>query len=212
MALLLAACGGGGDGESPTVEGTREARTIRSVITRTDYPLAIYLPPASAGPREDLPVIDVLDGESWFETVVGLAESTRTRIIIVGIGTAGQRGRDFVPGNSFTPNGGGNAAYLNFIRQELIPYVQNNLGGHPEQSAQAQAWERDYAAAHRNLPVRLHVSYATQGNFRANEDYAAAIAQDNFADLDLVSRPFSGTHNSIVPHVLNDVLGFAFVR
>lgn len=251
FAVLLAGCGGGGDGDTPTMEGTREARIIRSAITRTDYPLSIYLPPASAGPRSDLPVIYVLDGESWFDALVGIAESTRRRVIIVGIGTSGQRGRDFVPGNSCTPAGGGHVAYFNFIRQELIPHVQATWGGHSQRralfghshggsfvlyamfsevpgqhtfksylasdssiscmSATAYAWERDYAAAYSNLPVRLHLSYATQGNFTANQDYAAAIARRNYADLAFVSQAYSGTHNSIVPQVLTDVMGFAFV-
>jgi enterochelin esterase-like enzyme len=249
-AVLLAGCGGGGDDGASPMEGSRESRIIRSSLTRTDYALNIYLPPASAGPRSDLPVIYVLDGESWFETLVGIAESTRQRVIIVAIGTSGQRGRDFVPANSCTPNGGGHVAYFNFIRQELIPHVQATVGGHPERRAlfghshggsfvlyavfseapgqhsfkaylasdssiscmttTANAWERDYANAYSELPVRLHQSYATQGNYTANVDYAAAIAQRNYADLTFVARSYSGTHNGIVPQVLTDTLGFAF--
>lgn len=250
LAILLAGCGGGGDDDVPTMEGSREARTIRSSVTRTDYPLNIYLPPASAGPRSGLPVLYVLDGESWFDTLVGMVESTRQRVIIVGIGTAGQRARDFVPGNSCTSTGGGNAAYFDFIRQELIPYVESSFGGHPNQralfghshggsfvlyamfsqapgqhsfkaylasdssiscmSTTAYAWERDYAAAHGNLPVRLHLSYATQGNYTSNLDYAAAITQRNYANLAFVGQYYSGTHNGIVPQVLTDTLEFAF--
>ncbi|WP_439519377.1 alpha/beta hydrolase [Hydrogenophaga sp.] len=250
--FLLAGCGGGGgDGDAPAREGSLESRIIRSSATRTDYPLNIYLPPASAGPLSGLPVLYVLDGESWFDTLVGMAESTRQRVIIVGIGTAGQRARDFVPGNSCTPNGGGNAAYFNFIRQELIPYVEGNFGGDPDQralfghshggsfvlyamfsqtpgqhsfkaylasessiscmSTTAFAWERDYAAAQSALPVRLHLSYASQGNYTSNLDYAAAITQRNYAHLVFVGRSYSGTHNGIVPQVLTDALGFAFV-
>lgn len=249
-AVLLAGCGGGGDDGASPMEGSRESRVIRSSLTGTDYPLNIYLPPASAGPRSDLPVIYVLDGESWFEMLVGIAESTRQRVIIVGVGTSGQRGRDFVPANSCTPNGGGHVAYFNFIRQELIPHVQATAGGHPERralfghshggsfvlyamfsqapgqhsfkaylasdssiscmSTTAQAWEQDYANAYSTLPVRVHLSYATQGNQTANADYAAALTRRNHAGLSLVARSYSGTHNDIVPQVLTDTLGFAF--
>lgn len=250
-ASVLAACGGGGDDAGPTMEGSRQSATIRSSGTGTTYPLNIYLPPASAGPRSDLPVMYVLDGESWFDTLVAIAESTRQRVIIVGVGTSGQRARDFVPVNSCTPTGGGHVAYFDFIRQELIPYVESTVGGHPARRAlfghshggsfvlyamfsqapgqhsfktylasdssiscmptTASGWESDYAAAYSTLPVRLHLSYASQGNYNPNVDYAAAIAQNNFANLVMVAKAYSGTHSGIVPQVLADVMGFAFL-
>jgi hypothetical protein len=137
VGMALAGCGGGSSSTDAGqgMEGTRDVRSIRSRINNTDYSLSIYLPPASAGPRSLLPIVYVLDGESWFETLVSVAESTRNRLIIVGINSAGQRGRDFVPQNSCTPNGGGHALYFNFIRQELLPYVEGNIGGNPSQRA-----------------------------------------------------------------------------
>lgn len=132
IALALAGCGGGStDSTAPQQQATVQSTSIVSRLTGTSYPLSIYLPPASAGPRKDLPVVYVLDGESWFQTLVGIVDAAHTPVIVVAIQTAGQRNRDFVPANTCTLGGGGHVAYLDFLRQELIPYVEANVGGHP---------------------------------------------------------------------------------
>lgn len=254
FALVLALCAllvgcGGGSGEATPLEGGRDTRSITSTATGTVYPLSLYLPPASAGPRDRLPVVYVLDGESWFETLVGIVEANRMRVIIVAVGSAGQRSRDFVPPNNCTPNGGGHGAYLAFLRQELIPYIEANVGGDPARrilfghshggslalfamfseppgshtfktyaasdssvscmAATSSAWEEAYAAGHRRLPVRLHLSYATQGNYLANLNYAAAVAQRGYAELEFVAQAYGGSHGGIVPQVLAEAMVFA---
>jgi len=250
--LGLAGCGGGSSNTSnsgTSNEGSRELASIASGATGTDYPLSIYVPPATAGARTNLPVIYVLDGESWFETLVGIVESTRARLIIVAIGTAGKRSRDFVPANSCTLDGGGHTAYLQFLRQELIPYVERTIGGDPsrrilfghshggsfvlytlfaEAPAQhtfstylasdssiscleptANAWEQGYASVYRDLPVRLHLSYATAGNYASNFAYSTTIAQRNYERLTFVGQVYSGSHTGIVPQVLAEGIAFA---
>lgn len=250
VALCVAVVGcGGGSGESTPLEGSRDTRSITASATGTVYPLSIYLPPASAGPRDRLPVVYVLDGESWFDTLVGIAESDALRIIIVAINSAGQRSRDFVPPNNCTPNGGGHQSYLSFLRQELIPFVEVNIGGDPTQrtifghshggsfalfamfsdtpgghtfktyvasdssvscmAATALAWEATYAAATSRLPVRLHMSYATQGNYQSNLNYADLIAQRRYADLEFLAQAYGGSHGGIVPQVLHEAMIFA---
>lgn len=256
MALLAAALAGCGGGSSPgedgqPMEGSRQAATIKSRLTGTSYALSIYLPPASAGPRGSLPVVYLLDGESWFETLLGIAELTHTPMVIVGVHGSGQRSRDYVPVNDCTPGGGGHAAYFDFIRQELLPHVEATIGGDPSQrtlfghshggsfvlyamfaeapdrqtfkaylasdasvscmSAMAYGWERDYAAAHRDLPVRLHMSYATLGNYAPNLNYARVVANRNYGRLDFVDQAYIGSHGGIVPKVLEDGIEFALV-
>jgi hypothetical protein len=134
LGWLLAACGGGGGGSSEGVNnpaaGTRRAGSVVSRNGPT-YPLQVYLPPANAGPRADLPVVYALDGESWFELLAGIAQSSRTPFIVVAIGNQALRNSDFVPANQCTTGGGGEAAYFRFIREELTPYVESTLGGHP---------------------------------------------------------------------------------
>lgn len=132
VALGLAGCGGGGGGDAPPpMEGTVISRTVASAATGSSYPLSIYLPPASAGPASGLPVVYALDGDWWFNELVSIAESTRSRMLIVGIGNNALRGRDYVPVNSCTPGGGGNVAFFDFVRKELTPYVENTIGGDP---------------------------------------------------------------------------------
>jgi hypothetical protein len=255
MALLglpLAGCGGGGSSSSDSAgaaEGSRSSKLISSRITNTDYALNIYLPPASAGAPASLPVIYALDGESWYETLANLAESTRMRAIVVAINTAGQRSRDFVPANACTSAGGGNVAYFNFMRNELIPFVESSIGGSPNRrilfghshggsfvlyamfaeapgrqsfasylasdasiscmATEAYGWEQSYAASYNELPVRLHLSCASLGNYAANVDYSQVITRRNYQRLSYKSQAYTGTHSGIVPQVLAEALPFA---
>lgn len=251
LVLLVAGCGGGGGSQEQAVslEGTREARSIDARANGTRYPLNIYFPPASAGPRSSLPVVYALDGDTWFEALVAMAETTRARVIIVGIGNSAQRARDFVPPNNCTSGGGGHVAYFDFIRNELVPYVEANIGGDARRrvllghshggsfvlyalfaqaagqhsfsaylasdasvscmTSTANAWEQSYASANTSLPVRLHISYATQGNHDANVFYAQAIADRRYANLVMRSQVYTGTHTGIIPAAFADAVAFA---
>jgi predicted alpha/beta superfamily hydrolase len=250
--IALTGCGGGsssGDGGRP-MEGTVETRTISSRFNVTHYPLSIYLPPASAGLRSTLPVVYLLDGETWFEPLVDIAESLSIRVIIVGVNGVGQRNHDFVPLNSCSPNGGGQDAYFDFIRQDLLPYVEGTFGGDPSQRAlfghshggsfvlyamfsespgqhsfkaylasdaslgcmldESANWEQAYASAHSELPVRLHLSYATAGNYTTNLAYSSEIAQRNYGQFAFEARPYNGSHIGIGRPALIDGIAFAF--
>lgn len=252
LVVALSGCGGGGGGTTDTPAtadpGSVQTMAITSRATGTTYPLSVYLPPASAGERRNLPVIYSLDGETWFQTLRAAAESTGTAAIIVGIGTAGQRNVDYVPVNTCTTGGGGHQRYFDFLRQELLPFIESTVGagttrrilfGHShggslvlyglfsEGPAQhtfgsylasdssisclpdaARGWESAYAATYRSLPVRLHFSYASLGNYSANLDYAGLVASRSYADLVLANRLFYGSHTGIVPDVLRDGIPF----
>jgi hypothetical protein len=131
--LGLAACGGGGGGsgsETPPI-GVQSTRSIAARRTGTHYPLTIYRP--REGDARSVPVVYLLDGEPRFAQVVNIAEAMRVRIVVVGIGNEPMRSRDYVPMNSCTANGGGHADYFDFIRQELIPSIEADIGGDPQQ-------------------------------------------------------------------------------
>lgn len=251
LGLALDGCGGGGSSNTPAMEGSLDSRSITSRINGNTYPLSIYLPPASAGPRSALPVVYALDGDSWFDTLVQITESTHARVIVVGIGNSRLlRNTDYVPVNNCTPNGGGEAAFFEFIRQELTPYVETAIGGDPARRAllghshggsfvlyalfaQAPAehhfsaylasdasigcmpdtvsgWEQAYAAAHSELPVRLHLSYATGGNFDANVAFAQALTQRHYTRLVMQQQAYAGSHTGIIPAAFADAIAFAF--
>ncbi len=135
----LSACGGGGGGGddgsgAASTEGRRETRSVRARATGSDYTLNIFVPPDSAGPRSSLPVIYLLDGDSWFETMVGIVQASRRWCIVVGIASMGLRQRDFVPAiNTCTSGGGGHELYWQFLREQLLPYIQTEVGGDPAQ-------------------------------------------------------------------------------
>ena len=78
-----------------------------------------------------MPVVYALDGQSWFEPLVGLAQTTRSSMIVVALDGI-RRNQDYVPQNLCIPNGGGNVAFFDFLRQELIPLVERDYGGAPK--------------------------------------------------------------------------------
>ena len=136
--VLLGAggCGGTDGGAAPSpMQGTIESHSVASRANGNTYPLQIYLPPASAGVRTTLPILYALDGDWWFTRLVDIVESSNARVIVVGIGNNAARATDFVPPNTCTSGGGGNAAYLAFIRSELLPYVEGKVGGNPGRRA-----------------------------------------------------------------------------
>jgi predicted alpha/beta superfamily hydrolase len=116
---------------APSLTGSTTTKTIASKRNGTTYPLNIYLPPAAGGDQAKLPVVYLLDGESRFQTLVDIAEASGTWTAIVGIGNEDQRSHDYVPANTCTEDGGGEAAFFDFIRFELIPFVESTLGGDP---------------------------------------------------------------------------------
>ncbi|HEY4956611.1 MAG TPA: alpha/beta hydrolase-fold protein, partial [Caldimonas sp.] len=60
-----------------------------------------------------------------------IVEATHAKVIIVAIGNEALRIRNYVPPNTCTPDGGGEGAYLDFLRFELIPFIEANVGGDP---------------------------------------------------------------------------------
>ena len=139
LAAFLAGCGGGGGSGTPDPGGAPppqsgasfESRTLKSDINGTTYRLGIYLPPAERGARATLPVVYVLDGEARFDAVVSIVEAERLPLIVVAIQTEGLRNVDYVPANTCTGGGGGNAGYLQFLRTQVTPLIESTFGGDP---------------------------------------------------------------------------------
>lgn len=130
--LALGGCGGGGsDGGSSAPKGTILNRSIVASSNGTAYPLNLWLPPDLASIRDTVSVLFLLDGDSRFAAVLEIVERLAAKVIVVGIGNEALRARDYVPQNTCTAGGGGEAAYLDFIRYQLADWVQANYGGDP---------------------------------------------------------------------------------
>jgi len=136
LGVLTAGCGGGGGGGSggtaSAMAGSTQTRTISAQSNATSYPLFIYLPPGTVAIRANLPTVYLLDGESRFQTLVDIVEAMRAQVMIVAIGNEALRARDYVPANICTPGGGGEAAFLQFIRSELVPFVEATFASDPQ--------------------------------------------------------------------------------
>ena len=133
LGFAVTGCGGGAPRESAM--GTQQLKSIVSHSNGNTYPLHIYLPylpPDSDATLATLPVIYLLDGESRFQALLVSVWSSNIPAIIVGIGSEIRRNTDYVPPNSCTSGGGGQGAFLDFIRLELTPYIEANVGGDPQ--------------------------------------------------------------------------------
>lgn len=135
LGLVTAGCGGGGSGSggaTSTMAGSVQTSSISAQSNGTTYPLSIYLPPGTVAIRANLPTVYLLDGESRLQALVDIVEALHAQVMIVAIGNEALRGRDYVPANICTPGGGGQAAFLHFIRTELVPFIEASFASDPQ--------------------------------------------------------------------------------
>ncbi|WP_373518800.1 alpha/beta hydrolase-fold protein [Pricia sp.] len=117
--------------------------TIHSDILNQDRELVIYLPESAKDPnrkRKQYPVVYLLDAEYNFLAFVAMlrqySELNETKIlpemIVVGVENMDNNSRhmDFSPTTEGKPEqyGGGNK-FLEFMRSELFPYIEQNYPG-----------------------------------------------------------------------------------
>ncbi len=104
---------------------------ITSVYTNTTYNINI-LYPQTYDPSNSYHTIYMLDGDDYFKEAADIiAESSREDIILIGVGYANKnrRGRDYsYPKDIDFPGASGGAKrFINFINNELIPHIENEL-------------------------------------------------------------------------------------
>ena len=182
LGLVTAGCGGGGGGSgaaAPAMAGSTQTRTISSQSNGTTYPLSIYLPPNTAAIRANLPTVYLLDGESRFQTLVDIVETMKAQVMIVAIGNEAQRARDYVPANMCTTGGGGQAAFLQFIGTELVPFVEATF---PSNSQRRILLGHSHGGS--------FVIYALFNEVPANRLFASYLASDS--SIDCMSGTVSG--------------------
>ena len=122
---------------SPPIIAGSETRAFNSRAVDDDFDLHLMLPPQSAR-TDELPTLILLDSNDDFPLVstiaTRLADAGAIPVAIVGIGYSEHpryyRIRDYTPTSdpeSERPTGGG-PAFLEFLSDELIPYLRTDLG------------------------------------------------------------------------------------
>ena len=119
---------------------------LKSIILEEERPIIVSLPIGYNNSKANYPVLYVLDGLQNIKHTVGTLELLTESglippLILVGIESL-DRTRDLTPsnagenvhggtGNSGIPQSGGAPKFLEFLREELIPFVETNYRTHP---------------------------------------------------------------------------------
>jgi len=125
---------------------SNEVHIIHSRVLNQDRQVYIHVPKVDSADRNKaLPVLYLLDGENHFHILSAYIEylshwHTIPPMIIVGIINA-DRVKDLTPNHSLInfdgkvdsnyKTSGGNGPFLNFIQQELMPYMEANYKTSP---------------------------------------------------------------------------------
>ena len=108
-------------------------KSIHSHILNEERRIRVYLPITYESSQKYYPVLYVLDAESerQINGCISTVEHLRKKeggpeMIIVGIWNT-NRNRDMIPESvPHRPGSGGSSRFLDFIRKELIPFVEDN--------------------------------------------------------------------------------------
>jgi predicted alpha/beta superfamily hydrolase len=128
--LIMAIISGCGTGDSIKTNDTTKKESITSSIIGDSYPLYISLPKDyDSNPGTYYSVVYLLDGDGYFNETQRMiydhvGHNDMNPVILVGIGNSEERYRDYSPtANSEYPEGGGSEKFCNFLKTELIPYI-----------------------------------------------------------------------------------------
>ena len=131
---------------------TVQVHTIHSDILQEDRSVSIYLPDGFYGMDETnqkYPVLYLVDGEGLFLPIVGIVDQMSSpftandlipRMIVVGISNT-NRNRDLTPSKAMMGNDpstleitGGALKFIEFIEEELVPYVDEKYPTAPHRT------------------------------------------------------------------------------
>ena len=126
----------------PVVIGERVH--IRSNVLTEDRSIFISKPDGYENGADRYPVLYLLDGETHFRYVSGMVEFLAANdripkmlVVAIASGSFAQRTRDLTPpssaeiDNRFSPGNGGADAFLSFLSNELIPFVEKTYRTRP---------------------------------------------------------------------------------
>ncbi|GGF09707.1 alpha/beta hydrolase [Hymenobacter cavernae] len=123
-----------------------EHQVIQSKVAGHPYDVYVHFPAGYATSGKKYPVLYVVDGDNDFSPTLEylgllMAEYHIPEPLVVAIGDGGligtpgnQRNRDFTPtAMADRPGSGGAPAFLGFIEQELMPFVEKKYKADPAQ-------------------------------------------------------------------------------
>jgi len=121
---------------APRLDGATLMRALTSPKNGEEYTLYIYVPENLGNFEYRYPVVYLLDGDTHFSgiqkrTAEKISEFKLPMLMIVGIGYGdgkNARKRDYTPTFLRGYEGsGGVRPFLDFVRREVVPYVDNNF-------------------------------------------------------------------------------------
>ncbi len=168
--------------------------SIYSNVLKEERSLKVILPEVyKPGSADKYEVIYVTDGE-WatdlFSYIYNFAQGEHyvPPAIIVGIPNryidkANQRDRDFLPVRVSEPAiSGGAGNFLSFIKDELIPYVNNKYPTNGTNSIYGHSYGGVFVLyALLSEPQLFEIYYATDPPFRWNDDYLMKMTGEKIA-------------------------------
>lgn len=104
------------------------AYSIHSSHTGNEYNLQI-LYPENYDSLMEYQTIYLLDGDWYFNELAKIITSKyASEIILIGIGNVDKRNTDYsYPKDDFLSNSGGGKEYIQFLNNELMPFIENDL-------------------------------------------------------------------------------------
>lgn len=115
--------GDGGNSDSETKQST-ETFSIESDSVGIKYNISVGLPPTYDETGTPHAAIFLLDGDNFFNEFYESYDEDDD-IILIGINNTHRRNTDYLPVNTCEIEGGGNAKFLEFLVNELVPYLDS---------------------------------------------------------------------------------------
>ncbi len=148
------------------IAGSIERLSIDARANGTRYPVRLYAPPG-ADRSAVLPIVYLVDADWRLDTLARVAEARQMRVRLAGVANESTRNRDDLPAGACNAEGGGDAAFLDFLRTQFQPFVESRVAVDPAQRA---LWGHSYGGA--------FVLFALFAEPTAARSYSAYLAAD----------------------------------
>jgi predicted alpha/beta superfamily hydrolase len=120
---------GGGSSDSETPQSI-ETFSIESDEVGINYNISVGLPPTYDETGTPHAALFLLDGDNFFNDFYESYDEDDD-IILIGINNTHRRNIDYLPVNTCETEGGGNTNFLDFLVNELVPYLDSKYNIDP---------------------------------------------------------------------------------